>query len=549
MTDEKPCLVPARQGFSVFYKGRHLYSAYNPLDNCSRLVSSLTILPGSLILIFSPLLGYGIQTLLDKIDGDSFIIAIETDKNLHDFSLPYLSMYENNPRFKYLYLTPDASGISLAVNFLSSSVKKEKAFFPKRSITVNLSSASIPAPFKDSLTRYIDLFIDNFWKNRLTITRMGRMYGRNIFKNLSGYSGSVRLKEGCIQKPFIVLGAGASLEDLLKFLKIYSKRFFIICVDSAVYPLLEQGIVPDMIIAVECQLANLKAFIGSANSHIHLDADITSRPRIQSILKGQVSFFLSEYETSVFLDRLKNCLNIEVLPPLGSVGLAAAARALSLRYKSTPVFLSGLDFCYEPGKTHCRSAPSHRTSLSSSTRIMPAGSSYGFYSRGTENCSIETAHLITDPALKNYALLFDDQFSTQKNLYNLSPVSILQKITRIAIDDINSICMKECAPLFPGEDENTRKEKFYTSIPKSIDTDIANFLNREKQGLENIKHCLIHGSLGKEELLSLLLEHDYLYMHFPDGYKKPQMNEGFLKRIRAEIDFFLKDINSALGSI
>jgi len=50
-------------------------------------------------------------------------------------------------------------------------------------------------------------------------------------------------------------------------------------------------------------------------------------------------------------------------------------------------------------------------------------------------------------------------------------------------------------------------------------------------------------------VLSLLLEHDYLYMHFPDGYKKPQMNEGFLKRIRAEIDFFLKDINSALGSI
>ena len=59
-------------------------------------------------------------------------------------------------------------------------------------------------------------------------------------------------------------------------------------------PLLENGIRPHIIEAVECQLANVKAFIGSKNTHIHLNTDLTARPRVHEILNGNLSFFLSE---------------------------------------------------------------------------------------------------------------------------------------------------------------------------------------------------------------------------------------------------------------
>lgn len=55
----------------------------------------------------------------------------------------------------------------------------------------------------------------------------------------------------------------------------------------------------------------------------------------------------------------------------------------------------------------------------------------------------------------------------------------------------------------------------------------------------------MYGSLKEEKLLNLLEQHEYLYLHFPDGYKKPNLSQSFLKRIRAEIDFFLKDIDGA----
>ena len=43
------------------------------------------------------------------------------------------------------------------------------------------------------------------------------------------------------------------------------------------------------------------------------------------------------------------------------------------------------------------------------------------------------------------------------------------------------------------------------------------------------------------EIEKLLLSREYLYLHFPDGLKA-SLDLSFLKRVRAEIDFFIKDI-------
>ncbi|MEE3314782.1 MAG: hypothetical protein VZR56_11580, partial [Treponema sp.] len=44
-----------------------------------------------------------------------------------------------------------------------------------------------------------------------------------------------------------------------------------------------------------------------------------------------------------------------------------------------------------------------------------------------------------------------------------------------------------------------------------------------------------------EQIRSILEKREYLFLHFPDGYKLC-MEENFLKRVRAEIDFFLKEM-------
>ena len=78
----KPCLVEARQGLSVLYQNRFLYSKYNPAANIERLVNSLEIKKDTLILCFSPILGYGLESLQKKIPSGCFMLAVEANPHL-----------------------------------------------------------------------------------------------------------------------------------------------------------------------------------------------------------------------------------------------------------------------------------------------------------------------------------------------------------------------------------------------------------------------------------------------------------------------------------
>ena len=67
------------------------------------------------------------------------------------------------------------------------------------------------------------------------------------------------------------------------------------------------------------------------------------------------------------------------------------------------------------------------------------------------------------------------------------------------------------------------------------------FYCQEEAMLKELSDGLSQGGISKERIRVILEEADYLYLHFPDGYK-PSLDTSFLKRVRSEIDFFLKDI-------
>ena len=87
LINEKPCLVQAKQGFSVSYKNKLLYSKYNPISPIEKAIENLSISEGTLVLAFSPVLGYGLDLLLSKIQKSSFLFLIENDFSLFEFSL------------------------------------------------------------------------------------------------------------------------------------------------------------------------------------------------------------------------------------------------------------------------------------------------------------------------------------------------------------------------------------------------------------------------------------------------------------------------------
>ena len=83
---EKPCLVSTERGFSLSYQGRFLYSKYAPDRAILGTIQNLTLLPGTLIIAVSPALWLGLDSLLEKLPENCFLLGVEFDENLHDFA-------------------------------------------------------------------------------------------------------------------------------------------------------------------------------------------------------------------------------------------------------------------------------------------------------------------------------------------------------------------------------------------------------------------------------------------------------------------------------
>ena len=542
---ETPSLVETRQGVSVLYKDHFLYSKYDPSKAILNIISNLSIPEYSIILIFSPVLWLGLKELLAKLPATSSIAVFEYEKPLFDFA------QENFPNELKDHLNNkiqifNKSGIKNYFTFI------QKQHF-RKCLKIDFSAAS--ALYKDDYNKIFTLtqrVIDQFWKNRLTLIKFGRLYSKNIFKNLTLLSDAIPLASlyKSVTKPILVLGAGESLNTTILELKKNFSKFFIICVDAAAAPLLDNGITPDAIIAVEGQQVIEQSYIGTpADSKCLLIMDLVSRNHIPYITKGKYSFFVSNYADMNFFELLKNYnLLPPVIKPLGSVGLVSMEIALKLRKDiNTPVLFSGLDFSYSIGITHAKGTASHKALLSSTSKLKSVFNISSAFSTGTSSIICANGKkMITSKALESYALLFNENFEDEQNIFDIRTSGINLTSAKADLDHF-------IESLPANLNSNSYELNLnYQAIPKS---NITSFLQNEKQALEELKDLFTYAensALRKkdislnEQIDSILTNREYLFIHFPDAVG-PTNPQSYYNRIRIELDFFLKEINVALS--
>lgn len=557
---EKPCLVQAGQGFSVLYKGRFLYSKYAPQKTILQLISSLKILPGTLLVISSPALWHGLSELLKKLPQDCFVLAVEADKELYDFSRQRLeSLSKDNPEINKSLIFIPPEKLPYIVNIVLGQEEgipggNAQGRLPpvhsfRRAVYLEFSGgASLNEAVYKRIAFQVQSAIGSFWKNRLTLTRLGRLYTRNTFRNLAmlphAIDFSCLLKK--IEKPVFIFGAGESaVKTLGNISKDSLKKCFVLCVDAALPVLSAFSIVPDAVVAVESQLAIEKAYIGNARLDSLIFADLSSRPSVLRHTRKGIGFFASDFTKASFLDRLKRKdFFPKSLPALGSVGLTASYIALLLRKnESTPVFASGLDFDFSLGKTHAQNAPAHIERLIKTTRLLGTADYNAAFKNGANKIgNINGKDFYTDISLSAYSESFRDTFSRARNFFNCSESGLDIGLPFASAEQVNELLSKATAT---DDDISFRTVKSRSGI--------IEYLNDEKTALEEIKTLLSKGKTQSEtqqdfdkKLEALISCREYMFLHFPDGYKCDVKNLSFLKRVRSEIDFFLKDIKTSL---
>ncbi len=594
-SNEKPCKVNTERGFSVIYKNRPLYSKYNPEKSICQAIDSLTFTPGTLILIFSPVLWHGLKLLFQKVPENCFIFACEQDKELYTLANQELKQITSSEpeilQKKQITLLTAEQSKNLPLVLMGAakdfSVKIPPAAEIKKVIRLDFSAGVQFAPdFYNTILSECQQVISQFWKNRLTLLRFGRLYSVNLFQNLARSAGNntiffASLKHS-ITKPILICATGESLEKTVPLLKNneFRQKLYILAVDASMPILKSCRIMPDAIIGVESQLAIEKSYIGIKNffekggkkekeeaeySPPVFFADITSRPHVADLVKsagGKLCYFSSLYDNNDFLDFLQTQgLLPEVIPPLGSVGLAAVTIAQKLRKSdAVPIFVSGLDFAYSAGKTHARGAFSHINMLFNRFRLSSNGNyeaAFGTTST-TVPANIQGRSIIklnkTTAKLSDYAQSFKLWFASTKNLFKLEDEGFCLGIPEIKTDVFCNIIENT-----GNSGKNNSPGKMNSPIPEESEnksyevSKISDFILNEKKSLEELKETLVTGgNLSKpdfdKKVLELLKNRNYLFLHFPDG-TKASTDLSFLKRVRSEIDFFIKNLSIALKRI
>ena len=546
MQNQKPCAVQkieTSQGFSVSYNGQFLYSKYNPSKNIIAAVENLQLLPGTIILCCSPLLGYGLSELCSRLPENCLIILCEADKELYDFTIAENSIKLTGERI--ILCTPDSlNELPLKLyDFASTGMYK-------RVIRFDMSAGiQLHKEYYDKLYSACSDSVMTFWKNRLTLTKFGRRYSKNLFENLHYLAASCPVSDfyGIIEKPLIVFGAGPSTQTLLSSLRAQGanqsilKNYFILCADTALQPLLKNGIKPDGVFIEEAQSVITKAFIGLPDD-VQIFAGLTSIPNIvHKTGAHRISYFFTEYTRAVFLNELKSkSFMPPVNQPFGSVGLTAVYYALKFRKdENTPVYVTGLDFSYSTGLTHTKGALAHLLRLFGTNRLQSIANYSAAFGIGAEQFTDKSGmKFITTPSLKGYALMFNSLFGDTKNLYDAGETGI-----PLAIPKASPQCVTNAEEI---TELNIKHSDFSINQKKEIQT----YLDNEKKSLEYLRDLLtgkseLKNDELKAEITKLAEPREYLYLHFADGWKF-SISQSFLNRVRTEIDFFLKVIDQNL---
>jgi hypothetical protein len=349
------------------------------------------------------------------------------------------------------------------------------------------------------------------------------------------------------------------LDELERFAgtaALQNRSFRIICADTCLPSLRERGLRPDLAVILESQHWNLNDFSGSRRWNVPAAADLSALPSSLRVLGGETFLFFTPWTDLRLFKRLEeNRLLPPLLAALGSVGLSAVQ--LALKCGRGPVIVAGLDFSFTQDAYHARSSPGHQARLVHGTRFYSLLNVQAAFREGTFATVSKSGFAVrSDPALRNYRNLFEEEFSSLEEtaslsrLYEIKGPGLKLGVKELAPEEAVKLLTGNEMPGASFQEKPKEEQERKKSV---IDFDLMKrFITNEKSYLYKLRDILTgHVTASEDETENLLDTCDYLWAHFPEcaaaGGRRPSVNDlSFLKRVRTEIDPFIKLWNMAL---
>ena len=334
---------------SLKFKKILLHSKYNPITEANRLIDSIDLARADLIFVFGFGLGYHLQELLRRANPQTLILVIEPEVDIFSAALSLVDLRQVFT-FPHLELSigegPERVLERLNRKFELIKIRKSHILEHPPSIKLN------PVYFRDLKARIQD-FIDQKVTQALTLSRFGYDFQRNIIRNIPyivGQPGVSKLFGRFKSMPAVIIAAGPSLDKDLETLKKAKDKALLICVDTALRTLLDQGIRPDLVVAIDPQEINSRYFKDLDLSSLFLVVASIAYWRIGE-LPASKFFFLTDHPICRWLAEFDD----KGLIDTGGGSVTTASFDLALKLGADPIVLFGTDFAYPGELTHARS--------------------------------------------------------------------------------------------------------------------------------------------------------------------------------------------------
>lgn len=198
----------------------------------------------------------------------------------------------------------------------------------------------------------IEKYVTQIMVNYRTGKKFSINMAQNLFKNLryvcDGYH-TKRLSDVIPHdRAAVLVSAGPSLNKNISELKRAKNKLFIIAVDTAIKPLLKEGIKPDIFCTIDSN-KDLKLFDIEGVEQLNVAAPVLASHKVLERQKGKKIFF----ESGCIIPVMLYHINRKKFPSV-AIGGSVACSAFSLLYKMgfKTIILVGQDLALTNNRTH-----------------------------------------------------------------------------------------------------------------------------------------------------------------------------------------------------
>ena len=327
----------------------YLHSRFNPEAEAQKIIQKSN-LQADHIIIFGLGLGFHVKQVLMLKSRNARVLLIEPELEIVKHSLHSLEWYELFQRndFHYFFGTD--------MNLLAASVEKFLHLVSFETLeTIDFPpEVRFHGAFFSAARELIDNEIRTLLYDFKTRLAEDAMVPTNVLKNLRGilHSRPIKaLKNRFIGKPGFIVSAGPSLDKNVLLLKKIRNRGVILCVDTALKPLLKRGIQPHFTITADPSYKNYLHLQGAAKDMAYfLVSETGIASQVYEDFKGNIfSVTLGRPIVKMIEQRIGEIGEIEAWGSVVSLALNVA-----LYFGLEPVVFLGQDFAYTHTRNHCR---------------------------------------------------------------------------------------------------------------------------------------------------------------------------------------------------